>query len=312
YRTGDLVRWNRHGLLDHLSRADDQVKLRGFRVEPGEIEAALLARPGVTAACVVIREDTPGRRDLVAYATGEPAPRPLALRDALAETLPHHMVPGAVVVLERLPLLPNGKVDRRALPAPEPDAGTSAVETGRSVREDLLAGVFADVLRRPQAGPHDSFFDLGGHSLLAMRVVSRVRALLGAEIAVRTLFEHPTAAGLARVLDASARARSPIVRAARRPDPLPLSFAQQRLWFLNRLEGPSSAYNIPLVLELDGTLDVRALRQAVRDVVERHEALRTVFPERGGVPYQSVLPADAATPPLPVVGTAPAAVEAAV
>ncbi|AEN12880.1 MULTISPECIES: non-ribosomal peptide synthetase [unclassified Streptomyces] len=312
YRTGDLVRWNGQGLLDYVARADDQVKLRGFRIELGEVEAALLARPGVTAACAVIREDVPGRRELVAYATGDPAPRPTALRDALAETLPHHMVPGAVVVLERLPLLPSGKVDRRALPEPERDTGAPGGAGRGSLQEDLLAGVFADVLHRPLAGPHDSFFDLGGHSLLAMRVVSRVRALLGAEIAVRTLFEHPTAAGLARVLDASGRARPPIAAAVRRPDPLPLSYAQQRLWFLNRLEGPGSAYNIPLVLELDGALDTHALRQALRDVVERHEALRTLFPERDGVPHQVVLPADAATPRLPVVGTAPADLEAVV
>ncbi|MHC3462307.1 amino acid adenylation domain-containing protein [Streptomyces flavovirens] len=312
YRTGDLVRWNGQGLLDHVARADDQVKLRGFRIELGEVEAALLARPGVTAACAVIREDVPGRRDLVAYATGDPAPRPTALRDALAETLPQHMVPGAVVVLERLPLLPSGKVDRRALPEPERDTDTSGGGGRGSLQEDLLAGVFADVLHRPLAGPHDSFFDLGGHSLLAMRVVSRVRALLGAEIAVRTLFEHPTAAGLARVLDASGRTRPPIAAAVRRPDPLPLSYAQQRLWFLNRLEGPGSAYNIPLVLELDGALDTHALREALRDVVERHEALRTLFPERDGVPHQVVLPAEAATPRLPVVGTAPADLEAVV
>ncbi|MEU0127148.1 amino acid adenylation domain-containing protein [Streptomyces sp. NPDC006289] len=313
YRTGDLVRWNRHGLLDYVARADDQVKLRGFRVELGEVEAALMARPGVTAACAVIREDTPGRHRLVAYAvTGDPGLRPAALRDDLTESLPHYMVPGAVVVLDDLPLLPNGKVDRRALPEPEP-AGEAAAGPGqRTIQEDLLAGIFADVLRKPAVGPHDSFFDLGGHSLLAMRVVSRVRAVLGAEIAVRTLFEHPTVAGLARVLDAPGRARPPVVPAALRPDPLPLSYAQQRLWFLNRLEGPGSAYNIPLVLELHGTLDPDAMRAALADVVERHEALRTLFPERDGLPHQLVLPADTASPRLPVVSTTPAELEATV
>ncbi|WLQ53076.1 amino acid adenylation domain-containing protein [Streptomyces poriferorum] len=313
YRTGDLVRWNRHGLLDYVARADDQVKLRGFRIELGEVEAALLACPGVTAACAVIREDRAGGRRLVAYAvTGDPAPRPVLLRDALAETLPHYAVPGAVVVLDDLPLLPNGKVDRRALP--EPSAGSDPADGAglHTLQESLLAGIFADVLQRPLVNPHDSFFDLGGHSLLAMRVVSRVRAVLGAEIAVRTLFEHPTAADLARVLDPQDRTRPPVVAAAQRPDPLPLSFAQQRLWFLNRLEGPNSAYNIPLVLELGGALDTDALRAALRDVVERHEALRTLFPERDGVPHQLVLPADAVTPQLPVVSTAPADLEAAV
>ncbi|MFG2592083.1 amino acid adenylation domain-containing protein [Streptomyces sp. NPDC048438] len=313
YRTGDLVRWNRHGLLDHVARADDQVKLRGFRIELGEVEAALQARPGVTASCAVIREDVPGRRRLVAYAvTGDPALRPAALRDVLAETLPHYMVPGVVVVLDDLPLLPNGKVDRRALPEPEPGDGAPGGAGQRSLQEDLLAGVFADVLHQPLVGPHDNFFDLGGHSLLAMRVVSRVRTVLGAEIAVRTLFEHPTVASLARVLDTPGRARPPVVPAAQRPDPLPLSSAQQRLWFLNRLEGPSSAYNIPLVLELEGTLDTDAMRAALRDVVQRHEALRTLFPERDGIPHQLILPVDTATPRLPVVAVAPGELEEAV
>ncbi|MFD8799309.1 amino acid adenylation domain-containing protein [Streptomyces atroolivaceus] len=313
YRTGDLVRWNRHGLLDYVARADDQVKLRGFRIELGEVEAALLARPGVTAACAVIREDVPDRRRLVAYAvTGDPAPRPAALRDALAETLPHYMVPGAVVVLDDLPLLPNGKVDRRSLPEPDPGTDAPAGPGRHTLQEDLLAGIFADVLRLPRVGPHDSFFDLGGHSLLAMRVISRVRAVLGAEIDVRTLFEHPTAAGVAHVLDAQGRARPPVVAAAQRPDPLPLSHAQQRLWFLGRLEGPGSAYNIPLVLELHGALDTDALSAALGDVVERHEALRTLFPERDGVPHQLILPAGTATPSLPVTVLAPADLEQAV
>ncbi|MEU1127748.1 amino acid adenylation domain-containing protein, partial [Streptomyces sp. NPDC005899] len=313
YRTGDLVRWNGNGLLDYVARADDQVKLRGFRIELGEVEAALLASPGVRAACAVIREDVPGRRALVAYAvTEDPAPRPAVLRDRLAESLPHYMVPGAVVVLDGIPLLPNGKVDRRALPAPGTSAGAAAGPGGVSFPEDVLAGIFADVLDRPVVGPHDSFFDLGGHSLLAMRVVSRVRAVLGAEIAVRTLFEHPTVAGLARVLGTPGPARPPVVPVAQRPDPLPLSFAQQRLWFLNRLEGPSSTYNIPLVLEMDGDLDTEALRDALLDVVERHEALRTVFPERDGVPHQVVLPAAVAAPRPPVVAVAPADLEDAV
>ncbi|MFF5727513.1 amino acid adenylation domain-containing protein [[Kitasatospora] papulosa] len=313
YRTGDLVRWNRHGLLDHVARADDQVKLRGFRIELGEVEAALLARPGVTAARAVIREDTPGHRTLVAYAVTEgPDPRPTDLRDALAESLPHYMVPGAVVVLDDLPLLPNGKVDRRALPEPEAGAGGPAGPATRTVQEDLLAGIFSDVLDRPVVGPHDSFFDLGGHSLLAMRVVSRVRAVLGAEIAVRTLFEHPTVAGLARALHTPGPTRPPVVRAVRRPDPMPLSPAQQRLWFLNRLEGPGSAYNIPLVLELEGTLDTAALRSALHDVVRRHEALRTLFPERDGIPHQLILPADTVAIPLPAVATAPGDLEEAV
>ncbi|MGW1129324.1 amino acid adenylation domain-containing protein [Streptomyces sp. NPDC002526] len=314
YRTGDLVRWNTAGLLEYVSRADDQVKLRGFRIEPGEIEAALLGHPGVAAACAVIREDAPGERRLVAYAvTTDEGPRPAALRDALAEALPHYMVPAAVVVLDELPLLPNGKTDRRALPRPDEEAAHTAEGSGAlSPREDLLAGIFAEVLGRPGVGRDDSFFDLGGHSLLAMRVVSRVRTVLGADLAVRTLFEHPTVAGLARALDTRGQSRPPVRPVAERPDPLPLSYAQQRLWFLNRLDGLSSSYHIPLVLDIDGPLDTDALRAALLDVMERHEALRTVFPERDGVPHQLVLPAEVVAPRLPVESTAPAWLEAAV
>ncbi|MER7980507.1 amino acid adenylation domain-containing protein [Streptomyces sp. NPDC095817] len=313
YRTGDLVRWNGQGALDYVARADDQVKLRGFRIELGEIEAALQACPGVRAACAVIREDAPGRTRLIGYAAvGDQTPRPAALRDALAEVLPHYMVPGAVVALEALPLLPNGKVDRAELPDPEGDGGPVPLPGRRTLHEDLLAVVFADVLDRPFVGLDDSFFDLGGHSLLAMRVVSRVRAVLGIEIAVRTLFDHPTVAGLARAIVASDRSRPPVVPASRRPDLLPLSFAQQRLWFLNRLEGPSSTYNIPLVLGIEGPLDPEALRAALADVVERHETLRTLFPEHDGSPRQVVLPTHAAAPGLPLLSVAPAELEATV
>ncbi|MFJ8043303.1 amino acid adenylation domain-containing protein [Kitasatospora sp. NPDC096147] len=324
YRTGDLARFDADGLLHHVARADDQVKLRGFRIEPGEVAAALLELPGVAAACAVVREDHPGRPRLVAYAvpaepappttaapTTAPAPTATALRDALAAVLPHHLVPDTVVLLAGLPLLPNGKVDRRALPAPDDTPAPPAGRRPHTLREDLLAGIFAEVLERPSVGAEESFFDLGGHSLLAMRVVSRIRAVLGADLAVRTLFEHPTAAELARVLAPAAPARPALARAAR-PDPLPLSAAQGRLWFLNRMEGPGSTYNLPLVLELRGTLDPDALRAALRDVVERHEALRTVFPEQGGAPCQLVLPAETAAPRPPVESTAPKDLDATV
>ncbi|MFK0191471.1 amino acid adenylation domain-containing protein [Kitasatospora sp. NPDC090308] len=311
YRTGDLVRWGSDGLLHYLARADDQVKLRGFRIEPGEVAAALLALPGVSAACAVVREDVPGRARLVGYAVA-PGAAAGALRAALAGVLPGHLVPEAVVVLAALPLLPNGKVDRAALPVPADGGGAAGPgRAPRTVREELVAGIFAEVLERAEVGPEESFFELGGHSLLAMRVVGRVRSVLGADLAVRTLFEHPTAAGLARVLEPGA-ARRPVVRAVERPDPVPLSFAQSRLWFLNRMEGPGSAYNLPLVLELRGALDPAALGLALADVVERHESLRTVFPERDGVPHQVVLDAAAAVPRPVVESTAPKDLEAAV
>ncbi|MFJ5885576.1 amino acid adenylation domain-containing protein [Kitasatospora cineracea] len=311
YRTGDLVRWGADGLLRYLARADEQVKLRGFRVEPGEVAAALLALPGVAAACAVVREDVPGRPRLVGYAVA-PGVAAGALRGALAGVLPGYLVPEAVVVLEALPVLPNGKVDRSALPAPRGADGAGAGRAPRTVREELLAGIFAEVLERDGVGPEEGFFELGGHSLLAMRVVGRVRSVLGAELAVRTLFEHPTAAALARVLEPGAGAGRPPVRAVERSGPVPLSFAQGRLWFLNRMEGPGSAYNLPLVLELRGVLDAEALGGALLDVVGRHESLRTVFPERDGVPHQVVLDAAVAVPRPVVESTAPKDLEAAV
>ncbi|MFJ5294858.1 amino acid adenylation domain-containing protein, partial [Streptomyces sp. NPDC088348] len=312
YRTGDLVRWNHNSELEYLSRSDDQVKLRGFRIELGEIEAALTDLPGISAARVTVREDQPGDSRLVAYTVGtEAATHPSTLRGELARTLPEYMVPAAFVTLEALPLLPNGKVDGDRLPAPEAAASTGRDRSRRSVPEEILCGLFADLLGLPEVGVDDSFFALGGHSLLATRLVSGVRSLLGAEIQVRTLFEHPTVAGLAAALGGADRARAGVVRAVR-SESIPLSFAQQRLWFLNRLEGPSSTYNIPLVLELDGLLDTDALRAALRDVVARHETLRTVFPEKDGVPYQRVLEGAAVDVDLTVQEVAAEGLETAV
>ncbi|MEV6796617.1 amino acid adenylation domain-containing protein, partial [Streptomyces sp. NPDC051320] len=289
YRTGDLVRWNREGQLEYLSRVDDQVKLRGYRIEPGEIEGVLMASPSVTSACVVVREDLPGDRRLVAYAV--PADGCLLNGDALAaditRALPAYMVPSAFVQMEALPLTPNGKVDRRALPVPEVAAGEGG-RHARTAQEDVLCHLFADVLGVDRVSVHDDFFALGGHSLLAARLVGRVRSALDIELEIRMLFEHPTAAGLATVLAGAGRARTAVVP-EQRPETLPLSFAQQRLWFLNRLEGPSATYNIPVGVRLDGALDIRALRAALTDVVERHEALRTVFPDGDGAPCQVVL-----------------------
>ncbi|MFD9419828.1 amino acid adenylation domain-containing protein, partial [Streptomyces goshikiensis] len=295
YRTGDLARRGADGRIEFLGRADDQVKLRGFRIELGEIEAALTAAAGVARAVVLVREDLPGFPALIGYVTpaaGAPAPEPAALRRAVAERLPEYMVPSAVVVLDGFPLTANGKVDRRALPAPDLSGLTGAAgRAPRGAREEILAGIFAEVLGLPAVGPDDDFFSLGGHSLLAARVIARVRTALGCECGIRDVFESRTVAALAaRLAERTATAR-PAPAAGVRPDPLPLSYAQQRLWFLDQVEGPSATYNIPFAVRFDSALDARALDAALGDVAARHEALRTVYGEHGGVPYQRVLDA---------------------
>ncbi|MEY7979215.1 amino acid adenylation domain-containing protein, partial [Streptomyces pilosus] len=289
YRTGDVLRRNHDGLLEFVGRGDGQVKLRGYRIELGEIEAVLAAHDHVTQAAVLLREDQPGDKRLVAYAaTGG---RPLTaddLRDLAADRLPEYMVPSAFVVLDDMPLTPNGKLDRRALPVPE-YAGDTGGRTPRSPREEILCGLFADVLGLDTVSIDDDFFQLGGHSLLATKLVSRIRSVLGAELAIRQLFDTPTVAGLSGALDTgNGHARPALTAAAPRPGRIPLSYAQQRLWFLHRFEGPSAAYNSPVALRLTGPLDQDALRSAVTDLTARHESLRTVFAEDAEGPHQIV------------------------
>jgi len=297
YRSGDLARWRPGGLLEFVGRADHQVKVRGFRIELGEIEARLAAHPRVAQAAVLTREDQPGDLRLVGYAVSDADPA--ELRAHLAAELPGYMVPAAIVLVERFPLTPNGKLDARALPAPD----FAAAAGGRGPRdevEEALCRLFAEVLGVAEVGIDDGFFDLGGHSLLATRLLARVRAELDVEVSIRTLFDHPTVAGLVERLG-TGLGRRPELRPVVRPAEVPLSFAQQRLWFLHRLEGPSATYNLPVTVRLSGELDVAALRAALGDVVARHESLRTVFPDRQGQPHQQVL--EPARPALTVVPT---------
>ncbi|HEX8903318.1 MAG TPA: amino acid adenylation domain-containing protein, partial [Longimicrobiaceae bacterium] len=290
YRTGDRVRWRDDGRLEYLSRLDHQVKVRGFRIEPGEIEAVLRRHAGVRECVVLAREDAPGEKRLAAYvaATADAD----ALRAHLRRSLPDYMVPGAFVFLDALPLTPNGKLDRKALPAPEAASDTEKA-TPRTPVEEVLAEVWAEVLRVERVGVRDNFFDLGGHSLLATRVVSRIREVFGVEPPLRALFESPTVAELAARVDElrrEGRPPLPAISPVPRTGALPLSFAQERLWFLDRLEPGSALYNLPSALRLRGELHVPALERALGQVVRRHEALRTTFRAMDGAPAQIIAP----------------------
>ncbi|MEU7185259.1 amino acid adenylation domain-containing protein [Streptomyces sp. NPDC045369] len=306
YRTGDLVRWTADGQLDYIGRADSQVKMRGFRIELGEIETVLVSHPAVARATVNLRELTPGDARLVAHLVpvSREAFDATALRRHLRDRLPAYMVPTALVALDTLPLTPNGKVDRKALPAPDPRSELGG-RGPRSPKEEILCGLYADVLRVPRVGIDDSFFVLGGHSLMATRLISRIRTALDVELPIGALFEAPTVAALVRRIDSATAQTRPPVKPAIRPAAVPLSYAQRRLWFLHRLEGPSPTYNIPLALRFSGKLDHDALRAALGDLVARHESLRTVFPRRARAAQQIILPPDSGRDLLTVVETDP-------
>ncbi len=294
YRTGDRARWRPDGVIEYLGRTDHQVKVRGFRVELGEIEETLGRVPGVSHAAVVVREDRPGDRRLVAYAVAKHGSSLVwsEVRQDLARGLPEHMLPSALVLLATLPLTPNGKVDRRALPAPERE--TVSEVAPRTPVEELLAEIWADVLGVERVGVEESFFDLGGHSLLATRVTSRLRTTFGVELPLRALFEAPTVAGLAARIEAAVRAgagAAPAIRVAPRTGPLPLSFAQQRLWFIDQLEPGSPLYNVPVALRVAGALSASVLARTLGEIVRRHEVLRTIFSSSDGAPVQRVQPA---------------------
>ncbi|MFI0982767.1 amino acid adenylation domain-containing protein [Streptomyces sp. NPDC021093] len=296
YRSGDLAHWTEDGQLVFRGRADHQVKVRGFRVEPGEIEAVLTRHEQVSRAVVLVREDRPGDQRIVAYvstAEGAAEPDAATLRAHAEETVPWYMVPSAFVVIDEWPLTPNAKVDRKALPAPE--YSTGAGSSPSTPTEEILCRLTAEVLGLESVGVDDNFFELGGHSLLANRLTSRIRATLDAELPMSAVFKAPTVAGLAALLAGAGTARTALAP-AQRPARIPLSLAQQRLWFLHQLEGPSPTYNIPIAVRLTGELDRTALEAALGDVVARHEALRTCFADHDGEPHQVILDAEQAVP----------------
>jgi amino acid adenylation domain-containing protein len=330
YKTGDLARYLPGGQLEFLGRIDQQIKLRGFRIELGEIEAVLAAHSAIREAAVVARADTPAALRLVAYvvpaedegrrtnaerADSSSVPRPSSLapelRDFLAARLPAYMIPASFVLLDALPLTPNGKLDRGALPELSDAAATPADgAVPQTPVEEVIAGIWAHVLGVTGVGAHDNFFALGGHSLLAVQVLARIHAALGVELPVRSLFDAPTVAAIAALVAATPTLALPPLQVIARDRDLPLSFAQQRLWFLDQLAPGSPAYNLPAALRLRGPLDLAALTQSLAALVQRHETLRTTFAPRNGRPLQRIAPRLALALPLLDLQALPAATRA--
>ena len=304
YRTGDLCRWLADGNLQYLGRIDNQVKVRGFRIELSEIDAALTRCDAVRQSVTVVREDQPGQKILVAYIvpTSHPAPSSEELRNTLKASLPDFMIPAAFVTLEALPLTPNGKVDRKALPAPDFTLQTNPYVGPRTPTEEKVAAIWAEVLRIPKVGVEDDFFALGGHSLLATQIISRLRNMFGVDLPLRTMFETPTVAGLSGRLVSTqqldARRQLPALRRVPREHPFAASFAQERLWFLDQLEPNNPLYNLACTLRADFAIDVPVLERCLNTIVERHEALRTAFVAKDGRPIQAITPSVNVTVPL--------------
>ena len=301
YRSGDRARWLADGRIEFLGRGDDQVKIRGYRVEVAEVETALASLPGVKQAVVAAQPDANGEKRLVGYVLAEESGvEPTQLRERLQGILPEPLVPAIIVVVDELPRTPSGKVDRRALPAPLVEA--REMRKPANELERVVAGVWRDVLGHDQISVDESFFALGGHSLLATRVAARLRQRLGTDVPVRAIFEHPTVARLAASLGASVPepvAPDEIAAVPRNGAPLPSSFAQERMWFLDRIAPGNPAYNLTTSMELPPGLNIDALRRALNELARRHEALRTVFHEIDGQPVQVI--ASGARVPLEVV-----------
>jgi acyl carrier protein len=325
YRTGDLARYLVDGNIEFLGRIDDQVKIRGFRIELGEIESTLVSHENVSQVVVMAREDKPGHKQLVAYIVvaereaassltcesilssssgdsfsvlaGESLPAVSeTLRNHLALSLPDYMVPSFFVYVDKIPLTSNGKVDRKSLPAPDLSLRSIADEyvAPQSTLELSLSSIWSEVLKVEKIGIHDNFFKIGGHSLLATQVISRIRHAYNIDIPLRALFEQPTIAALGKVVDSLIKQNSssllPSITPQERPDSIPLSFAQQRLWFIEQLLPDNTLYNIPLALTLKGHLNVSALENALNTLIQRHESLRTIFVSVKDQAAQVILP----------------------
>lgn len=295
YRTGDKVRLLADGNVEFLGRIDKQVKIRGFRIETGEIEYVLSQVPGVTTALVVVAEDERGEKKLVAYLLLEPE-SPFfqdELRDYTRKHLPEYMVPAHFIEIDHLPLTPNGKIDYKALPSPDRTAADhETFVMPRTPAEELLVSIWGGILGLQKISANANFFDLGGHSLLATRVMSRIREIFQVELPIQTLFETEDLAALAEAITRAqagenATAAPAIVPVTREGD-LPLSYAQQRLWFLDQLEPGSLYYNIPTAVRLSGTLDIEAVKSSLSEIIHRHESMRTRFSTRGGLPVQII------------------------
>ncbi|WP_143288199.1 condensation domain-containing protein, partial [Calothrix rhizosoleniae] len=293
YKTGDLTRYLRDGNIEFLGRIDNQVKIRGFRIELGEIEAVLATHPQVNQTVVIATEENTGNKRLVAYVVINSEITTQQLREYLKAQLPDYMVPSAFVTLESLPVTPNGKVDRKALPVPEIERETEYVAP-RTQSEEIIANIFAQVLDLENIGIYDNFFILGGHSLLATQLISRIRSAFSIEIPLGELFSSPTVAQLNQIITQLRNTNNgstlPPIQPRTETKQLPLSWAQERLWFLNQLEGKSGTYNIPSAVRISGNLDINALQQALASIVQRHEVLRTSFQTENGKPIQVIEP----------------------
>ncbi|AFY74910.1 amino acid adenylation enzyme/thioester reductase family protein [Synechococcus sp. PCC 7502] len=291
YKTGDLARYMPDGNIEFIGRIDNQVKIRGFRIELGEIEAVLSKHPDIINAVAIAREDIPGDKRIVAYVVSQVTLSQRELREFLKQKLPEYMIPSTFVILEQLPLTPSGKIDRRALPKPEISRETEFSPPSNRT-EEIITSIWSEVLGIPEVDRRDNFFEIGGHSLLATQVISRLQIALKQEISIRSLFEHPTPVQLAEAIEQKYHLETTltIIEPLKNRENLPLSFAQFRMWFLYQLEGESATYNVPLVLKLEGNLNIKSLEKAFQTIVDRHEIFRTSFNTIDGSPVQIIAP----------------------